>query len=608
MKLYINPLERTSIGTNDKGFNIKIENNGTVIYNAVPTNPVSTSAVIYDNNGLAMTASLYTTVDYKLYIDIPFYNSWDSVDLKITISYANFNSYTQTFRLYSIDTELPIELISDANLTSLPAHTASVIIYKPFSNKGFIYRICNSMVDSVGYYTSSNQSLSNNANFEMCITEDDTLNVIVTENNTSNTFTLEVLKYTYFPSFDFSYSCQSNCGECLTTLSDNDLEVIIDTSLLSHLTIDGSVELDGLIDWYVVTAELINQNGAIALSENTSGTVVDLETFTFDSFNFTTDDVYIIKACYSIYGNFPILSSGSVDVGVYLILNDDFDISNLTYTGTTSNFQIIEVTVGGIPVDWGTGRLIPIFNTNNIGDSTTGYYKVLDNDGVTINGDTVVVGQIIPYTEDIDILAIAGTGYIVEVSEVYTCCKTEAIEPCELYEVEQVSCAGYNVTNRSLSNISFIVYRLDSSKNQTWIQTEEETTLSSLSEALVSFTTDGVYKIDLKVGSDTYTKIIINSCNLETCNLSYLNTILCCNPDTNCTDKKDSNCIDLNFYNFNAFSILLNTFYSLVNYNYDITESFTVITDEKLNTLYEINDILTRAYEYCNDCKECDEV
>jgi hypothetical protein len=608
MKLYIHPISVNGAVEVTTDFNFKIENNGNTLYNSTPTNPVNSNVVMYDNNGLALTCNLNTTVDYVLYCDIPFYNPWDSVDIKITISKTGYTTYSQTFTLYSIDTELDIRMVIDSSVAN-ETDTATSIVYIPFTDKAYIYRTSNKTVDSISYLSSTGDSLLSSANGEITISEDDTMDIVVVHNSTSTTYTKDIYAYNYFPDFSYGYICESNCGDCPTVIADSRLDITIDTSLLSHLDVDGSTRLDGLVDWHTVYGELINMDGSIVVQGEESSLVVDSEVISFDDFNIVRDDPHVLRVCYSIYGEFPVIEDGEIPIGYYRVLSaDGVDFSNLTISGSVANFQNIEVTVGGTPTDWGNGRIIPIYNINNVSSLADGSYRVFDNTGVTINGNVTVVGQVINYDSSIDTLAIAGNGYIVQLGEVYECCQTETIEPCELYDIVQSGCNAYTIYNRSFATISFIVYQLDSSKSQTWTEVQASTNIPQQTDVTINLSQDGVYKVDITDANGAESKIIVNACNIETCYLDYLNKIQCCNPDTNCDDDKDGNCIEKDFYNFNAFRVLVDSFYAILNYNYDITESYTNFTDEQISTYYELNDLLSRAAEYCVDCKDCDEV
>ena len=205
------------------------------------------------------------------------------------------------------------------------------------------------------------------------------------------------------------------------------------------------------------------------------------------------------------------------------------------------------------------------------------------------------------YADGTDPISLEATASITERLPIYTCCSSITMRGCDVYTVTQSNCNTVNITNNSFSDLDYSLSMLTATG---WVVVTTDV-VSALTTLPIELSTDGVYDITISyVGVDEHFIKVI-SCAIETCKLEYLNKLMCCNAGKNC-DSSDK-CSTQDNYDFNAFSILMQTYFMLVNIvtNIDYSYSTTQLsTAEVLNNLYNIVDILAQANKYCTTCDE----
>jgi len=216
------------------------------------------------------------------------------------------------------------------------------------------------------------------------------------------------------------------------------------------------------------------------------------------------------------------------------------------------------------------------FSTPDLGDyilNTTIYY-----DGLV--GQELV--NISPVINEI--------GYFKQYGVLY-CEHNDIITNKHWFEINQIECSKYKVTNHSFESITLNIYKLI---NGEFIISNTDT-LSLCNSVEVLLLNDGIYKIEAIKSDISYIYVVINYCSIQDCYLRLLQELICCNPANDCSVK--------NVYNYNIFHSLVNVLMAQLNKEYSFNFIYSFISLEKITELFEIEKLINRINEeYCNTC------
>lgn len=262
-----------------------------------------------------------------------------------------------------------------------------------------------------------------------------------------------------------------------------------------------------------------------------------------------------------------------------LVTNIDYSLVNKVFSDDTRKFPFTE-------------QKLNYYIVNSQGFQ-------IDNKEYTITTpDNLVYNPTLFDWENFLLSEIGDHSLITELSieNVFKCRSVKHIKSCHWYEIEQTKCSEYKVHNRSSTELTLKIYKLEDDKS---FKLETTKTIDSFSYVLSSHTEDGVYKYEVIRESKTMIYNVINYCKLRKCLASKIKKVICSDP---C--KQPCNCNDVDdLYNFNSLSMLAYTFFNMLNTEYSLNFMYNAIDDQKLEQLYEMSNILKRIGEYCNECK-----
>lgn len=187
--------------------------------------------------------------------------------------------------------------------------------------------------------------------------------------------------------------------------------------------------------------------------------------------------------------------------------------------------------------------------------------------------------------------------YIIQVelsvTDLYSCKKNYPVKSCNFYEIKNTDCNEFTIYNRSFEAFAVSISELQNDK--TFAETAN-ITIDALGNSVITHSEDGIFTYTIVVDDVTYTYIVINYCNLRTCLLAGISTLLCSSKE-NC-----DTCKAKNYYDFNTLIVTAHTYFNMLNSEYNFNYLYEAISDNKLNELYDLKTFLTRFKEYCIEC------
>jgi len=618
----------TSVITN--AVNVEILQNGAYIANGTLSALMFTGGVIDQNGNILNITGI--VVNNIITIDIPFSNVWDYADIQIKLTPngtgVSYFPYNQTFRIFGYD------LGNDTSVSHNPNFNIVLVENNlPFSN---IISYREPFTDKVRYYFASSSSytdlklydditgvlLSTNTTGVINSSDDIALDYLVTNGaNSCYKNNPDILKkQSWLPDFNI---INNTSGNCVNPSSNNNVEVHIDYTKLDLVYVDDNAQYP-FID-FSVKSIIVDSANTLIQDEVQMGYTDAIplpDIFIFSNYIIPTLGTYAIQVHFNIFGYEPgLIDSGNLDNNHdYLIQIEGGSNSNIPLLSSMPNSGL-----QGVVFTYDTG-LTPIFDgaklyevlvTGNI--PANKYYKIKDyNIGADLSNlfpqaysikfDNVFYAHSL--VTPVSWGSLTGTllscpNYsglaLIETAPIITTCKTLVVDTCNTINVTQTNCNKIEVTNNGLLNGNIDVYVLTSGN---WVQINTMPIISN--ETLsIDLSTDGVYRIDTTYNNITTSHLYIVDCNIQSCYAKYIDKLICCNTQTNCDSCLDDNCSPKEYYNFNAFSSLINTYLTLVSLTVDISHIYTpqdIIKSALLNTLTDIDTILNRAMAYCNEC------
>ena len=596
--------------------------------------------IMVDNNGnnLACTGTLVGNV---VMLHIPLVNIWDNVTFTLTLvdNTGVLNTYSKTFTIFGYDlgNDIPSGITTNQDFDIVLINVAQnlpysgVIAYrKPFTTKVYYYSNNSSPYTSLGLYDGSNNLLSDMSFGTLCESSDIEL-YYITQTGLgicSQTVYVDVPLIQWTPTFTITTDCVNNCSpECITTLASNTATIAVDYTTLGLVNINDVTTYPYLSQGF--SFYLYDSTGTLVTSEHfvnniKYGTTASAYTWTTGTFAIPTVGDFVIKGCIEVLGYEP---QGIFATNPTLVNGEYYGIKNIELTASFAacstpvnpgTVDTMFASNGSSPASWSIlGKLIPGIVTGN--PIAGKYYKLAEYTNsadftnlITTDTGSVAVKQIF-YSDGTApnswgaglINAYAPLNYgaaLVETLPIITCCQVITGTGCLPYELVQSACNDYILSNRSLCTISYEIYIFDDT-NYTSILTG---TVASLTDDNITFASDGIYRIDITdCFGNVESFIEIITCAIEACKLMHLQNTICSNPEGNC--GKCSNCGTKDYYNFNAFSVIMQNYFMLVNaqlnfvYPYSITD---ITSSTMIANLSTINDLLTKALEYCEVCNE----
>lgn len=600
-----------------------VYNNGNTVYTHFLGSLVPGTFYVISSFGNQLLANISKTAGGVITISIPI-SVGDNVELDISLSFSTaiYNSYRTVFTLYHYDLGNDVaggitlnpnmDIVVISNTNNYPY--SGVIAYrKPFTNKIHFYKNNSSLFNAITLYDEGDDIISNIAFGTLCSDDDKEFYYITSLGSEICTQSVNtvVSNVQWIPTYEVTSNCITNCNAgCISPLATNTVTVNIDYSTLDTVYVDDAQSYPYVAQG--ITANVIDSNGIVIFTENfvnniAYGLTTLTYTYTSSTFSIPTKGDYVIQGCIQvlgyepqgIYSGTPTLNTIYKQLSVLLLA--DFTASNgdaLVGTVFTAN--------GVAPTSWSTnGKLIDVL-TSGI-PTINNYYKLLDSDGTTdfsnilTTDAAAIIDNMIFYSTGVAPISWGVAACVVETFPIVNCCTNVALIGCNVYEITQSDCSTVNIVNNSFSAIDYSLSLL-SSTGWTVITSD---TVDALTTLPIEIATDGVYDIMITYGGVEEHFIKIVACSIETCKLEYLDKLMCCNAGKNC-DPCDE-CSTQDNYDFNAFSILMQTFFMLVNIETNVNYSYSTVqigTAKVMANLYNIDNVITQAKKYCTTCDE----
>lgn len=324
------------------------------------------------------------------------------------------------------------------------------------------------------------------------------------------------------------------------------------------------------------------------------------------AFNFPESGEYILTGCITEKFIEDEQTSGELSIGWYYI-KSHIDLVITGFTPITGD--LIEITSPITPT-WGFGKVQSIITGVDL--EIGKIYKILYIDSIANMDFTVfgavdnTVGEVFVCTDTTYTTTWEGEGAVIEMTPIDERCTTLNLECCDEITLEQSSCNSFTIYNRQAVQIILSTQKFNGTDYTAYT---DEIVLDPFTTTPLEILEDGIYNIKLEIPGQvesTYMNYIrFVFCAIETCKKRYLDALICCNTETNCSGCTDDNCEGKDYYDFNAFSILMNAYFTLANreifpkYVYSNSE---ITSSEKIQDLIEIQTLIDRASQYCLEC------
>lgn len=600
---------------------VDISNAGNIVVSGV-INAVFPSTIYFtDNSGNMQTCNVTLSGDVITCAFVDLYNVFDSITFTLTVTNAGYHTYSQEFTIYGYDlgNDVGIGVNTNPNfdivlISSFVGHPYSgVIAYrKPFTNLIHFYKNNSSLYATLELYDEADTLVSLLPFGTLCSDEDKEFYYTTIYNGETCTQTVNtVVDYIqWIPTFEVTTECVADCSsECITTLSSSTVTINIDYSTLDTIYIN-----DGVHYPYIAQGlqyDIIDYSGTIVSTEKATnnilfGITAANYTHTFSAYTIPSSGDYFVRGCIQVLGYTPQgIFDGTLDNGTYYQIWNNLTAADFTTGGAANNNLYTTFLADGNPVTWSTnGKVFEVFD--DITDLTDDTYYVVPD---LVAGDDFSNLTDAWMATNLNCFAYNGVAptdwtngtVVITVLPVATCCQTLTITGCDVYEIEQVDCDSLIIHNRSTGAISYEIFMF-SDGDYTSITSDD---IPALTDEDITLSTQGIYRIDVTVGGETVSYIRLSYCDIEACKLMYLNKIICCNPEGNCGSCDD--CGQKDYYDFNAFSIIMNTYFTLANelVNLDYTYSTEEILGTTLTSkLRSMEELLDKAADYCEVCDE----
>ena len=616
-----------------------------------------TVVVCITNNNDAVEVTYYRelgiTEDY-LHLSFTLLNVWDSIDLTLDVTNGRtFIDYLGTLKIFGYNygtgaTTIPIYLSYrwHSLIPPVPYYLPFASLYfqqEPYTGKLYIQNTSSYKYDSFNIYDDETGILLGDiSDIYICLTEDTTLRLVSQNGTYTCTKETDVTWLTFLPVLNTGLPCEDCDSTCLTP-EGTSVEVAIDFTNMNNVfentdeVVPGSLFDNGGDMWALhlnIVLTVTDLDGNVTYSDNklihaildtgdftildnlgTTLSITRLVTLQFDNITVPTKGDYVVNVCQQVIGNEQeFILDGQIPNAYYKVYFEGVDLTTaatagdvefIRGTGDASNPELgdiiqVEASSGYITADsWNHGKLVQVYLYDNSRSPVAIYPnedvfikpKVVDT--ATLEGTGLVENFVVNYLPDMVLDYDESDVELVLVDWVVSCCEGSVVSGCDTYDVTRNACGTFTIVNNSATKVTMTIYNYVDGE---WTEYVEEDIAANTSEELI-LTEDGIYKFVL--GETIFYRIVY--CNMEACKLRYLKALMCCNSETNCSDCHDDDCSKKNFYNFNAFSILYNTFWVLMN---NIEEFSYVYNDENevLENVYQMDKVLERALEYCLEC------
>ena len=236
-------------------------------------------------------------------------------------------------------------------------------------------------------------------------------------------------------------------------------------------------------------------------------------------------------------------------------------------------------------------------------------YELIDRTGRIESVEDIQIPFTYPYvfsvTDENDFKFIPqNTGDYIIRGEVYWYYNGQQIVECEtsksytgkywFEKVEGLTCNQPKISNLSLNDITVVVKKLNNMTNELDIlQTDTITQLDTLE---YSFAEDGVYTFTISNGIETFEHVHVNYCSLKSCIEEAIKERLCNSVRTYKNERE--------YYNLNGLFMMAYLHFMQLNEEYALNYAYTVLTPSTLQRLYNLQDSLDKALEFCSECSK----
>ncbi len=627
---------------------------------------VPVSGTCPDNNGTLVNFTLSVDFDMIsakdfLVLQLDLENSWDNANIELRTTHSSgiqvFSTYHNIFTVYGYDLGNVIGSginynpdfdIWILNISDTRNYSHFISYYKPFTGQLNCYWATTNFTHNVDYSIFNDEGdkilLSTLRNTQLCLDSSILQSIICDTSDCSSTNSIASIIFT--PTFEIVTTCGECNDECTFLNDENLVSLNVNYSLVTPRHNDDILEF-----WYpyqTPSLTILNPSGIVIDEQDVVQELpspYSLENLPANitlAYEFPSVGSYIVRGCICInYVNgtdkiYIYNGVGTLSTGQYYMLKSypnvtDGDFTNLVTPPATFPKGICKLTGSTTPTDWGTDKLFNIYVSDVVPGGN--WYQIVSaeadcnltawTDGVTTITTDGLVGTkfYLPLTAhdwnpttwgstDLNYLisgtyhggavTLLGNGY----DCAYQCCRDLLIEGCTPYTIQRTECGEITVTNLSTDTATYDISKLESTGFVS-LATGTLTAYPTIGYQEIIELEDGVYRVSITYKETTYNEIVFINCAMEECFIKFQDKLICCNPGSNCDDCSDDDCRKKDYYDFNAFSLLMNTYYSTLNsiYNFGYVYSDSQIT-AMISTLHTIDEYITAANGYCIECNQ----
>lgn len=557
-----------------------------------PVSPFPINAGGISVIGITLENSFYVALE----VDIT--NLWDSTEVTITLNKTDYKSLSRTFTIFGYD----IGKNPNIAITSVNPDMSLVMIPETYPA---LFATTGDYAPAIGFLlnvTADNPGVIGNS---ISLTPDgvSTMEILVSNWNAANPTNTATVNYTtgtaYIPGA---------------------LEVIPPLTGGGNSPITAELAYANFVGWrkpftdaLYLAANYSEINDGVEYRSDTESlaTTHTLVLFCYGKSPITlTSTIYEGSACHGItvldtcvssafqFNTLSLIPTFSCEVTCATCCTDDC----LVTIGTNYTQFVLDVSTI-TPLN---NSDVSIVSTNGVTIKATVY----DACGVFVNENSALVSinPVPPLVNQQLALTFPSEGDYAVACEVstgaYKCIKTEAFKGCSYYKLVKDDCGKHTITNLSTTDdLTVDVESLD--KDGNWVLVISNEIVAPCASYQILTPADGVYRVSATLLALVEYKIIVQDCVMKSCFIDYTKKRVC-NPKADCACG--GNCSGLcnktpdDVYDFNAFSILVYGYFSLLNDQYLKNFIYTVFTPSDIANLLTMQQYLERIKEYCGNC------
>lgn len=242
------------------------------------------------------------------------------------------------------------------------------------------------------------------------------------------------------------------------------------------------------------------------------------------------------------------------------------------------------------------------------------FVEVYNCEGELVDSDSTTINVALPLPIDLSAVEIPITipergDYVIQViyklDGVFECKYSKKFEACDQYTITKKDCGKYEACIYKIGGAGSEVLKVGKLDENKVFQPYVDFNIPYCTCIDIDLLEDGVYNFEFQ-GTTTSNLIVVVDCKWKECALGKIKQLACTKKaDCACGGNCNGDCTSVpqDLYDLNAFAALSYGYFSLINNEYLNNYIYSTLDPNKLDELHTINQFLTRALEYCEECK-----